>query len=219
MLLFQKRFHSGLIDGSIDLTFRRWQKPHVKVGGRYRVHPIGVVEVDAVAVVALAQIRDAEARRAGFTDVDELKTWLEAPVVTRDGVIEREPLGENATLYRVQLRHAGDGDRVEIALDDALGPDDIAAIAKRLERLDRPKRWSAKTLALIAEHPRVAASQLAKKVRRETEPFKVDVRKLKRLGLTMSFEVGYELSPRGKAFVAARAQLTKRSQAKPRRKR
>ena len=38
---------------------------------------------------------------------------------------------------------------------------------------------------------------------RETLPFKVDVRKLKKLGLTQSFEVGYEISPRGRAFLAA----------------
>jgi hypothetical protein len=30
---------------------------------------------------------------------------------------------------------------------------------------------------------------------------KTDVRKLKALGLTLSLEVGYELSPRGRAFL------------------
>jgi hypothetical protein len=29
------------------------------------------------------------------------------------------------------------------------------------------------------------------------------VRKLKKLGLTQSFEVGYEISPRGRAYLAA----------------
>jgi hypothetical protein len=36
---------------------------------------------------------------------------------------------------------------------------------------------------------------------RERLEFKRDVRKLKELGLTLSLEVGYELSPRGRAFV------------------
>ena len=36
---------------------------------------------------------------------------------------------------------------------------------------------------------------------RETKDFKADVVKLKRLGLTQSFEVGYEVSPRGLAFL------------------
>jgi hypothetical protein len=40
-------------------------------------------------------------------------------------------------------------------------------------------------------------------VGRETAPFKLDVRKLKNLGLTISLEVGYELSPRGQAFLDA----------------
>ena len=47
------------------------------------------------------------------------------------------------------------------------------------------------------------APDLAASVGRETLPFKVDVRKLKNLGLTHSLRVGYELSPRGVAFMAA----------------
>ena len=42
MLLFKKPFFAGLQSGAITLTFRRWQKPHVRPGGRYRCHPIGV---------------------------------------------------------------------------------------------------------------------------------------------------------------------------------
>ena len=56
MLLFKKAFHAGLQSGAITLTFRRWQKPHVKPGGRYRCHPIGVLEVDNAAVVPVADI-------------------------------------------------------------------------------------------------------------------------------------------------------------------
>jgi hypothetical protein len=33
--------------------------------------------------------------------------------------------------------------------------------------------------------------------------FKLDVRKLKRLGLTESLEVGYRLSPRGRAYLTS----------------
>jgi hypothetical protein len=41
-------------------------------------------------------------------------------------------------------------------------------------------------------------------VGRETAPFKLDVRKLKNLGLTTSHRIGYELSPRGAAYLAFR---------------
>ena len=43
-------------------------------------------------------------------------------------------------------------------------------------------------------------------VGRETQPFKTGVRKLKALGLTISLETGYRLSPRGEAFLRRGAQ-------------
>jgi len=193
MLLFKKPFHAGLVSGAVTVTFRRWQKPHVRPGGRYRCHPIGVLEVDRVDLVRAGAIDAADAARAGFATRDELLAYL----------TELGPLDDATEVYRVELHHGGDGDRVEIALEDKLSPDDVAAINKALARLDKHAKWTAKTLALIGKHPRVAASQLAKKVKRETEPFKIDVRKLKKLGLTQSFEVGYEISPRGRAYLAA----------------
>ena len=47
------------------------------------------------------------------------------------------------------------------------------------------------------------APDLAASLGRETLPFKRDVRKLKELGLTESLEVGYRLSPRGRAYLDA----------------
>jgi hypothetical protein len=193
MLLFKKPFFAGLQDGTITLTFRRWQKPHVRPGGRYRCHPIGVLEVDKLDLVTIAQIRDTDAPAAGFPTRDALIAYL----------AELGPLDATTEVYRVELHHGGDGDRVELALADQLSPDDIATIRTKLARLDRDEKWTQKTLNVIDKHPRVAASQLAKKLGRETLPFKVDVRKLKKLGLTQSFEVGYEISPRGRAYLAS----------------
>ncbi len=90
------------------------------------------------------------------------------------------------------------------AFDDALTERDREELSTRLakmDRLSRHGRWTGETLALIADNPRVKASRLAAMVDRDTQPFKADVRKLKRLGLTLSLEVGYELSPRGRAFL------------------
>ena len=108
-------------------------------------------------------------------------------------------------VFRVGFVHGGDGDRVPIALETRLSEEALAELQKRVERLERDCPWVRKVMELIEQHPRVAASQLAKKLRRETEPFKIDVRKLKKLGLTQSFEVGYEVSPRGKTYLALTA--------------
>ncbi|HEU4616255.1 MAG TPA: ASCH domain-containing protein [Kofleriaceae bacterium] len=194
MLLFKKAFFEGLTSGAITLTFRRWQKPHVRVGGRYRCHPIGVLEVDRVDRVRAGAITAADAKRAGFSSVRDLRAYLE----------ELGPLADDDELWRVELHHGGDGDRVELALEDQLTAEDVEMIGAKLARLDRDMPWTDDTLAIIRKHPRVAASRLAAKLGRETQPFKIDVRKLKRLGLTQSFEVGYELSPRGRAYLAAR---------------
>lgn len=196
MLLFTKRFHAGLVDGSVTLTFRRWDKPHVKVGGRYRCHPIGVLEVIAVEQVMVRAIADEDARAAGFAQRAELVAFM--------ATAKEAKLTPQTLVYRVALKHGGDGDRVEIAMNDQLTPEDVKVIAEKLARMDATEPWTKKTLALIDKHPRIAASQLAAKVGRETLPFKVDVRKLKKLGLTQSFEVGYEISPRGRAFLAAK---------------
>jgi hypothetical protein len=195
VLLFQKRFHEGLKSGAVTVTFRRWVKPRVKPGGRYRCHPIGVLEVDRIDRVALTAINDRDAKRSGFSSKDELLEYI------RSG--SGGDVSADTELYRVELHHGGDGDRVSVALDTALTPGDVEVITKKLARMDAAGKWTMKTLRLIDANPRVAASKLAKKVHRETLPFKVDVRKLKRLGLTQSFEVGYEISPRGRAYLAA----------------
>lgn len=193
MLLFKKPFWEGLQSGAITLTFRRWQKPHVRPGGRYRCHPIGVLEVDAVAKVPAGSLTHADARRAGFPSRELLRAYLE----------ELGPLDDATELWRVELHHGGDGDRVELALADTLTADDVEAIRARLARLDRDAPWTKRTLALIGKHPRTAASRLAAKLGRDTAELKTDIRKLKRLGLTQSFEVGYEIAPRGLAYLAA----------------
>ena len=104
----------------------------------------------------------------------------------------------------MELHHGGDGDRVALALHDELTPEDVAVIDAKLARMDAKGAWTEKTLAVIENNPRIAASKLAAKLGRDTLPFKADVVKLKKLGLTQSFEVGYEIAPRGRAYLAAR---------------
>jgi hypothetical protein len=194
MILFQKRFHAGIVSGDVTLTFRAWPSARVKPGGRYRCHPIGVVEVDDVAAVRVAEITDADARRAGFADAAELIAYIE----------EVKPDARAREVFRIRFHHGGDGDRVGAALDADLDDVEVQALREKLEAMDARSAsgaWTTKTLALIAKHPRVAASKLAPHLALETKAFKANVVKLKKLGLTQSFEVGYELSPRGVAFV------------------
>lgn len=193
VLLFKKRFHQGLVDGTVTLTVRLWEKPHVKPGGRYRVHPIGVVEVDAIARIPFRDLTAADAVRAGFTGLDELTEYARPAA--------KGPFTALTPVFKVELHHGGDGDRVQIAMDTKLDAPAVAELCRKLARMDGKQPWTRKTLALISRRPKIAASKLAASLGRPTEPFKIDVRKLKKLGLTQSFEVGYGLSPRGRAFL------------------
>lgn len=195
MLLFQKRFHVGLLDGSITLTFRQWQRPRVKVGGRYRVHPLGVLEVDAVELVTLGQVTPEDARDSGFESVEAFRQY-----VRRDAEI---PPPDSLPLVRVRFHHGGDGDRTPDAMRRALTAAELDVLRRKLERLDAlaPKPWTRQALELIRRFPKRRAGDLAERMGREKLAFKADVIKLKRLGLTQSFEVGYGLTPRGETFL------------------
>ena len=63
--------------------------------------------------------------------------------------------------------------------------------------------WTQPTLEAIANSPGTRAGDLAAAQSRETPKFKTDVRKLKAMGLTISLEVGYQLSPRGEVVLEA----------------
>ena len=189
-MLFTKRFWPGLADGSITLTFRRWTRPQVRVGGCYHT-PGGDVVVHALSQVPIASISPADARRAGQAR-DELVAHL-------DG----QP---DDLVYRVEFTRVGDDARAALRADAELDDDAIVSLRIRLDRLDRASRrgpWTRATLRAIGARPGVRAGDLAADFGLETQPFKIDVRKLKALGLTESLEVGYRLSPRGAALLDA----------------
>ena len=111
--------------------------------------------------------------------------------------------GRGAQLYRIRVAFDRPDERV--ALRDTLpSAAEVAEISAALDRLDRGRRsgpWTREILALIAARPTVRAPDLAASLGRETQPFKLDVRKLKELGLTHSLPVGYELSRARRAYL------------------
>ena len=174
--------------GEIDLAFRRWDRPRVKVGTRMRTG-VGVIEVTAVERVALSSLRAEDARRAGATSLAALRKGL-------------EQRGERP-LYRVALRHAGADprDALRESVPDAAEIGQILAWLDRLDASSPHGPWTRATLEIIDRSPGVRAPELAAELGRETLPWKADVRKLKERGLTESLAIGYRLSPRGEAVL------------------
>jgi hypothetical protein len=191
-LLFEGRAWPGIADGSITLTFRRWKRRQAIVGHRYRTGG-GIIEVDAVDIVDPSSITDDQARRAGYGSGEALVADLRGT--------------DELPLYRVAFHLVDEPDpRAVLAETGQLTDDDLREIDRRLDRLDRASPrgpWTAATLAIIAERPEIRAGDLAELLGRDRPSFKLDVRKLKNLGLTISLTTGYRLSPRGAAYLKA----------------
>jgi hypothetical protein len=188
-VLFEQRWAPAIRSGEVTVTFRRWKRRQAVAGHRYRT-PVGLLDVTAVDEVDEAAVTDADAADAGYPSAAAL-------------VADLRP-GDGTTLFRVRFRFVDEPDpRDERAADDTVTDDDVVDLDRRLDRLDRASPdgpWTARVLDLVAAHPGVRAGDLADLAGMARDPFKVRVRKLKGLSLTVSLDVGYRLSPRGEAY-------------------
>ena len=189
---FEPRLRHGLRDGSITVAFRRWRRVQVVAGHQYRTGA-GMVLAESVEVISPGDITPALARAAGFPDV-------RAAVADLRG----DP---DLPLYCIRFRALdGPDPRDELASTDGLTDADVAAIRKRLARLDAASKrgpWTTAVLEQIASQPAVSSAVLAEELDWDRPDYKLHVRHLKALGLTISLDVGYRLSPRGHAYLAS----------------
>jgi hypothetical protein len=93
---FSKDLRDAVISGEITVSFRLWQRPKVKVGGRYAVGPARI-EVDSVELLPFAAITDDDVRRSGEPDLQAL----------RRRAAHAGPVTDDTLLYRVEFHLAG----------------------------------------------------------------------------------------------------------------
>lgn len=183
-MLFRQHILDGIADGRVTLAFRRWRRTPPADGSSLRT-PVGVVRLERVTVIDEGDITREDIDRTGLS-LDEL----------------RASISGEGTLVRIELRLAGADPR--LALREHL-PDagELDALVARLARTDgaSPSPWTARYLRMIASQPGVVSRVLASQAKVDVPTFKRRVRQLKELGLTESLEVGYRLSPRGRAVV------------------
>jgi hypothetical protein len=192
---FEARLREGLRDGSITVAFRRWRRAQVVAGHRYRTGA-GIVAAESVDTITPAAISLPLARDAGFATV-------EAAVADLRG----DP---DLPLYCIRFRPVADPDpRAKLAGTADLSDDDVRAISKRLARMDAASKrgpWTITVLEQIASQPAVSSALLAPELDWDRPDYKLHVRRLKELGLTISLDVGYRVSPRGAAYLAKRTE-------------
>ncbi|TGG95063.1 hypothetical protein E4656_01135 [Natronospirillum operosum] len=189
-MLFRKEFLEGIRTGAVTLAFRRWRRPSVRSGGTL-LTPVGQLHIVSVEPVALNRISAADARRAGYESREKLLDEL-----------QRRPDGE---IYRIELGSLLPDPRIALRETSEVAEAEYEALRHRLRRLDARASegaWTLRTLEALSSHPGVRAGELCGLVGLEKERFKLNVRKLKNLGLTESLGTGYRLSPRGEALLS-----------------
>jgi predicted metal-dependent enzyme (double-stranded beta helix superfamily) len=189
-VLFERRLREGIHEGRIVLTFRRWHRCQVVAGHRYRTGS-DIIEVDAVDLVTARDIDAGQASDAGYATVKELLADLRGD--------------EKTPLYRVRFHRVDEPDpRDELAAHSELADRELAALTAQLTRMDNAGShgpWTRAVLTQIADHPATVSTVLAGTLGWDRQDFKLHVRRLKQLGLTISLDVGYRLSPRGEAYL------------------
>ena len=70
-MMFARPLRERVRSGEITTSVRLWQRPHVKVGGRYRLLD-GAIEVTRLQEIDLSDVTDAMAREGGFENLNAL---------------------------------------------------------------------------------------------------------------------------------------------------
>jgi hypothetical protein len=92
---FSRDLRDDVIAGDISVSFRLWQRPRVRAGGRYRVGP-ALIEVDSVELVPFAAITPDDISRSGEPDRETL----------RQRAAHAGPIADDTLLYRIEFHLA-----------------------------------------------------------------------------------------------------------------
>jgi hypothetical protein len=184
-MIFKLSHLRGIKAGQITLAFRKWKKPTVRKGSQIKTE-IAVIEILDISEIALKDITERDAVSAGFKGLEDLFRVFNP--------------AEEGNIYRIKVRYYSEDPRIELRNRTALSDNDFEGLKKKLERLDRYSKegsWTLGVLTMIKNNPKLRAVDLAAMMNKEKDALKINIRKLKNLGLTISHEVGYTLSPLG----------------------
>lgn len=191
IMLFRQDDLKKIIAGHMTVAFRCWKKPTVKKGSLVTTS-LGRIEILDIKPVALGEISSADVHKAGYQTRQQLSD-----------VLQKQAPG---TIYKISLAYHSPDPRIKLRGNHQLSEMELGNIIKGLQRLDHYAKngpWTQRIMEAIQRHPRMSAASLSQITGDEKDWFKLQVRKLKNKGLTISHGIGYSLSPRGRVVLEA----------------
>ena len=192
-MLFKQAHLEGIASGKVSLAFRKWKKPAVNKGSLINTS-IGVVAITGIREYPISRVTEADAVAAGYKDLAALHTALNK---IQEGI-----------LYRIDVHYHSEDPRIKLREQTSLTAEALAMITTKLARLDQfsaQGSWTATVLDAIRRYPCLKAAVLAEQLGMQKEWLKLNIRKLKNLGLTISQPEGYTLSPLGEEYLASQS--------------
>lgn len=188
-MLFKGVHLQGIKSGEITMAFRKWHKASVKSGSLVHTS-VGLIEIGKIEIVNENDITDKDAAQAGFMDKKQLfKSFTH---------------NCTGTIFKISVHYHAEDPRIKLREQTTLSEhqfNDLKARLKRLDRYSKQRYWTEKVLLTIKHNPKLHAIGIANLTGFEKEWLKLNIRKLKNLGLTISHQVGYELSPLGNEYL------------------
>ena len=89
---FSPELREAVASGDITVSIRLWQRPKVRVGGRYASHG-SMIEVDSMELLPFSAITEEDVARSGEPDRETL----------RQRAAHAGPIDEDTLVYRIQF--------------------------------------------------------------------------------------------------------------------
>jgi hypothetical protein len=89
---FSRDLREAVASGQVTTSWRLWQRPQVKVAGRYRVGSVQI-EVDSIELMPFSAVTSEDVERSGERDRESL----------RARAAHAGPIDEDTLLYRVEF--------------------------------------------------------------------------------------------------------------------
>lgn len=187
-MLFKLPILQQIKAGKVTTAYRKWLRPAIKAGSTLMTS-VGVLYVNSVEEIEYDSITDNDIIKAGLTDRKQLDKELS--------------FNEQGNIYRITFELQCDDPRLALR-EKSITKRELEEIQAKLAKLDKAGKygaWTIQVLKMVSQHPGKHAAFFCDKMGVPKEWFKLNIRKLKNLGLTISLVDGYIISPRGKELL------------------